>query len=540
MLNLKAYLPSMEDFDSLPDTLRDDVSTDGENSYVAGIPEELIKPMDNSEQSNEDDGVITNMLQKQKNAEDTEEAYEETEEKKFEEEHPKEDDSADSSEVDLGGGDQDAGTDEPVEGDDADASAGDDAPSGNDQELLDGEEPSEDDEEEEAVTDVQYAVECYTELLRNSGKNLTHQSAAFMAVGLQRIQKQLGLNTVSTESFVEGPSAGRYTLSAEGIGEKLKEAGKAAWAKILELWKKLKGWFSKLFQGVEQKKEENVYLLKVLSAVEAGPEAVEKVPEPPESPARKPFKAGEAIKRFKKNKAAMARAKEWKEQQEKDNKPSPEVEAKTYSTVPRVLFMIGENNELSFDGTGEIEVLDYIEKSWIPAIERLYGACASIVSAQKPQEITEGFLKVLDSSILSEYKTPTIQTAGNSTFNPVEDLLGWAIRNTTDGDGTSAKLGIKPNDPNAVVAGKANEKVLARLETLKPVASKIEDYIAKFEELVNKLKGNDEAMSAIARVSRVCNIYDIARTLSYIENRVKTRIHFMDLVAAATIQHNTP
>jgi len=540
MLNMKAYLPSMEDFDSLPDTLRDDVSTDGENTYVAGIPEELIKPLDNSEQSNEDDGVITNMLQKQKNAEDTEEAYEESEEKKFEEEHPKEDDTADSSEVDLGGGDQDAGTDEPVEGDDEDVQSDAPAEDSDNQELLDGDEPSEDDEEEESTTDVQYAVECYKDLLRSSGKDLTHQSAAFMVVGLERIQKRLGIVNVSNESYLEGPSAQRYTVSAEGLGEKLKEAGKAAWAKILELWNKLKGLFAKLFQGVEQKKEENVYLLKVLDVAENAPEKTDTIPEPPASPTRKPFKAGEAIARYKKNKAAMQRAKEFKEQLDKDNKPAPEVAEKTYTTMPRSLFMIGESNELSFDGAGEIEVLDYIQNSWLPAIERLYGACNSIVSANKPNEITEGFLMVLDGTILRDYRTPTIQTAGNSTFNPIEDQLGWAIRNTSEGDGVGAKIGIKANDPNAVTAGKANEKVLARLEALKPSTDKVEQYIAKFEELVNKLKGNDEAMSAIARVSRVCNIYDIGRTMSYIENRVKVRLHFMDMVAAATIQYNTP
>lgn len=537
MLNLKAYLPSMEAHESLPDTLRDDVTTDGENTYVAGIPEELIKPLEGSTQDNENDGVITNMLQKQKKAEDTEEEFEESEETKFEEEHK--DDDTDTDSADLGSGDQDAGTDEPVEGQDEDSVSDGEPAEDDDQELLDGDEPSEDDEEAKETGELQMAIESYSMMLSTAGKNMTHQSAAFMAVGLQRIQRKLNISTVSNESFVEGPSATRYTVSVEGLGEKLKEAGKAAWAKIMELWNKLKGLFSKLFSGVEQKREENVYLLKVLDVAEHNPEKVDTIPEPPAAPTRKPFKASDAIARFKKNKAAMQRAKEFQEQVDKDNTPDPSKE-KSYTTMPRSLFMIGESNELSFDGTGELEVLDYIEKSWLPAIERLYGACASIVASGKTSEITEGFMTVLDGSILSEYKTPTIQTAGNSTFNPVEDLLGWAIRNTTEGDGVTAKIGIKSNDPNAVIAGEANEKVLARLQALKPTTDKVESYIAKFEELVNKLKGHDEAMSLIARVSRVCNIYDIGRTMAYIENRVKVRLHFMDMVAAATIENNTP
>jgi hypothetical protein len=537
MLNVRAYLPSMEDFDSLPDTLRDDITTDGENTYVAGIPEELIKPAEGSEQGNEDDGVITNMLQKQKKAEDTEEAFEESEEKKFDEEHK--DDDSESTGSDIGGGDLDAGTDEPVEGQDedsvSDGEPAEEPPTDGTEDEADGEAP--DEEEEEETKDIQVAIESYSTLLRHANNQLTHQSAAFMQIGLARIQRQLGITTISNEDFVEGPSATRMVFATEAFGEKVKEAGKAAWAKIVELWKKLVGWVSSIFNRVEEKKEENTYLLTVLTAAENGPEAVDKVPEPPASPARKPFKAGEAIARFKKMKAAQQRAKEWKEQMEKDAKPDPEASGKEYSTLPRMPFVIGENNELSFDGSGELDVLGYIEKSWIPAIERLYVLCESMVNGA-PKEIKEGFLKVLDGEVFSQYPTPTIQTAGNCTFHPVPEHLGWAIRDTAEKN--DAKFGIKANDPNAKIAGKANEKVLAKLETLKPIASKIESYVGKFEALHQKLgKDNWEAQAHVGTVARACNINDIGRTLYSIETRVKYRIQFMDQVAAATIQHNT-
>jgi hypothetical protein len=204
MLNVRAYLPSTEDFDSLPDTLSDDVSTDGENTYVSGIPEELIKPAEGSTQGNEDDGVITNMLQKQKKAEDTEEQYEESEEKKFEEEHK--DDDQDTTSSDIGGGDQDAGTDEPVEGQNED--------SVNDGEPAADEESAEEPEEDEDK-DLQLAIESYSRLIRNADKTLTQQSADFLKVGIARLDKRLGVTTVSTEDFASGPVTARLMVSSD-------------------------------------------------------------------------------------------------------------------------------------------------------------------------------------------------------------------------------------------------------------------------------------------------------------------------------------
>ncbi|MNB93089.1 hypothetical protein D3C87_970060 [compost metagenome] len=184
MLNVRKYLPSMEDFDSLPDTLKNDITTDGENTYVAGIPEELIQPVENTEQGNEGDGTIVDNLQA-KNEETV--AVKESEDDGSEDESKGEtDESTDSTQVE----------DEPKE------------------------KESEEDEEETFVP-VQYAIEEYSKLLTNAGDNLSHQSVEMLNVGLSRLHKKVAVAVVSNESFMSGPLAARKMTSAESFLKQL-------------------------------------------------------------------------------------------------------------------------------------------------------------------------------------------------------------------------------------------------------------------------------------------------------------------------------
>lgn len=72
MLDVLAYLSANEQYDSMVDTLTNDVSDSGEGSHLAGIPEAVIVPMESGEQSNESDGVIHDIFKRQDAEEETE------------------------------------------------------------------------------------------------------------------------------------------------------------------------------------------------------------------------------------------------------------------------------------------------------------------------------------------------------------------------------------------------------------------------------------------------------------------------------------
>lgn len=214
MLNVRKYLPSMEDFDSLPDTLANDISTDGENTYVAGIPEDLIKPAEKTEQDEEQEASVSGMVHAQKVAQDTREKFEESDEKKFEEEHPDEE----ATEADVGG---DANSDDEsqgVEDESTDATQVEDEPSEPSEDEQSDEEKEDDDD---PTTDVNVAIESYSKLLLNAGDNLSHQSVEILNVGLSRLHKKVAVEMVSNEAFESGPSAARMMTSAESFLKQL-------------------------------------------------------------------------------------------------------------------------------------------------------------------------------------------------------------------------------------------------------------------------------------------------------------------------------
>jgi hypothetical protein len=185
MLNVRKYLPSMEDFDSLPDTLANDISTDGENTYVAGIPEELIQPVENSEQGNEGDGTIVDNLQAKN---------EETEAVK-------------ESEDDGSGGEEDESLETTQTEDEPDTTDDEKETNAKAEEL----------DEEEKVVEATFAIESYEKLLQNAGPHLTQQSAAFMAVGVARLERQFGEANLGLEDFDATPYSARQTVATETI-----------------------------------------------------------------------------------------------------------------------------------------------------------------------------------------------------------------------------------------------------------------------------------------------------------------------------------
>lgn len=179
MLNVNAYLPSCEQYNSIVDTVGTDVTDIGELANQAGIPEQMIVMADETQQSNESDGVVEDNLQEQN---EHTEAVAESED----------DGSAEAQDFNVG--DTSEGAEEPKE-----------------------QEENPDEEEEEKVTGVNYAVESYTSLLQNAGDNLSHQSVGFLLVGLTRLQKNTVVETVSTESFEDDPAATRFMANTQSF-----------------------------------------------------------------------------------------------------------------------------------------------------------------------------------------------------------------------------------------------------------------------------------------------------------------------------------
>lgn len=181
MLNVRTYLPSMEDYDSLPETLTDDITIDGDNSYVAGIPEELIKPAENTTESNEGDGVIND---------DNQAMNEEREEVKESEE----------------GGSEET---EENQGDSVEDNQGEAEESADEEGDTDSEELRKREEEDE-ITEVNYAIESYSRILNNGPVSI--QAAAFLEVGLSALEKRRNIQSVSVESFGAEPLTRMQTI----------------------------------------------------------------------------------------------------------------------------------------------------------------------------------------------------------------------------------------------------------------------------------------------------------------------------------------
>lgn len=130
----------------------------------------------------------------------------------------------------------------------------------------------------------QIALEGYSKLLRSSGANMTRQSAAFMAVGMRRATRlmpgvSLGMEDESSGTQVMAMQKAK--VDEKGVGQKLKEIGSKIWEWIKEQFAKLRGMYDKLMALFKQEKPKVVYLLAATEAVESGnPAKVEKLEAP--------------------------------------------------------------------------------------------------------------------------------------------------------------------------------------------------------------------------------------------------------------------
>jgi hypothetical protein len=230
MLNLKTYLGN-ESFDSLPDTLTNDISADGVGATF-GIPENLIVDADGGEQSNETTGVIQ--------------------------------EGAGVAEGDpLAAG-------VPPEGQDDFPFV--DPRQDSEEELAEEEAYLEDEQRSEELGEAQSTLEAYVGLLKQAGsKGISKQSAAFMAVGMKRVDRILGdKKSLGLEAFDATPrsAASNTTVSLEDLKEKLAEAGK----KIVEIFQALRekfaAWYEKFFSKTDAVLQKAVAVDKAAAAPE--------------------------------------------------------------------------------------------------------------------------------------------------------------------------------------------------------------------------------------------------------------------------------
>jgi hypothetical protein len=119
----------------------------------------------------------------------------------------------------------------------------------------------------------QITLEGYSQLLRSSGKNMTRQSAAFMAVGMARANRLMGVTSIGLEDENSGTQVmamKQANVDQEGLGAKLKAAGAKIWEWLKQ---KAKQFMALLRNALGRKKETQaqvVYLIAATSAVEAG------------------------------------------------------------------------------------------------------------------------------------------------------------------------------------------------------------------------------------------------------------------------------
>jgi hypothetical protein len=130
----------------------------------------------------------------------------------------------------------------------------------------------------------QIALEGYGKLLRSSGSNMTRQSAAFMAIGMARANRLLGVTNIGLENESSGTQVmamQKANVDKEGIGSKLKAAGAKVWEWLKAQYAKLKGLYTKLREALKPTKEQVVYLLAATEAVQSGnPAKVKGLPAP--------------------------------------------------------------------------------------------------------------------------------------------------------------------------------------------------------------------------------------------------------------------
>lgn len=128
------------------------------------------------------------------------------------------------------------------------------------------------------------ALEGYAQLLKSSGKNMTRQSAAFMAVGMRRANRLLpgaSLGLEDEESGTQVMAMQQSKVDEKGLGAKLKEGAAKVWEWLLKQIEKLKAQMVKLRAFFSKEKVKIEYLLGFAGAVESGSPAKLKALEAP-------------------------------------------------------------------------------------------------------------------------------------------------------------------------------------------------------------------------------------------------------------------
>ncbi|MNQ49679.1 phiKZ-like phage internal head protein [compost metagenome] len=119
----------------------------------------------------------------------------------------------------------------------------------------------------------QIALEGYSKLLRSAGKNMTRQSAAFMAVGMSRTNRILGVTSIGLENEESGTQVMAMqtaNVDKKGLGEKLKAAGAKIWDWLKQKAKQLMDALRKALSRKKTTQAEVVYLIAATSAIESG------------------------------------------------------------------------------------------------------------------------------------------------------------------------------------------------------------------------------------------------------------------------------
>lgn len=130
----------------------------------------------------------------------------------------------------------------------------------------------------------QIALEGYSKLLRGAGKNMTRQSAAFMAVGMIRANRIMGVTSLGLESEESGTQVmamQKANVDEKGLGAKIKEIAAKIWEWIKEKGRQLRSLYDKIKASFAKDKEKVVYLIAAAEAVQSGnPSKVEKLEAP--------------------------------------------------------------------------------------------------------------------------------------------------------------------------------------------------------------------------------------------------------------------
>lgn len=130
----------------------------------------------------------------------------------------------------------------------------------------------------------QIALEGYAKLLRSADKNMTRQSAAFMAVGMARANRLMGVQSIGLEDENSGTQVmamQKANVDQKGLGSKIAEAAKKIWEWLKQKGQELIAFLKKSFSRKKEMQAQATYLIAASEAVASGnPKKVEGIEAP--------------------------------------------------------------------------------------------------------------------------------------------------------------------------------------------------------------------------------------------------------------------